>query len=65
MSSKKGIKQQSETPLATGEVNGAGDTYAPRRLTFAENVILTIKVLSGFGLLGAALWGIDLWTAAK
>lgn len=33
----------------------------PRKMTFAENMILTIKVLAGFGVLGAALWGIQVW----
>jgi hypothetical protein len=37
----------------------------PRKMTFAENVILTIKVLAGFGLFGAALWAIHLWTGAN
>ena len=38
---------------------------APRRLTLAENVVLTIKLLGGLGLVGAALWAVDLWTAAR
>jgi len=32
-----------------------------RELTFAENAILTAKVLGGFGLLGAVLWGVSAW----
>ncbi|HEY1341385.1 MAG TPA: hypothetical protein VGF59_27935 [Bryobacteraceae bacterium] len=43
----------------------ATDAHAPRKLTFAQNVILTIKVLAGFGLLGVALWAVKLWTAAE
>ena len=39
--------------------------HSPRKLTFAENAILTVKVLAGFGLIGFALWGINLWNAAK
>jgi hypothetical protein len=39
--------------------------YAPRKLTFAENALLTIKVLAALGLIGFALWGISLWTSAK
>jgi O-antigen/teichoic acid export membrane protein len=35
------------------------------KLTFRENVIATIKVLLGFGLLGAALWVVDLWKSAS
>lgn len=38
------------------------DRHAPRRLTLAENVTLTLKLLGGLALLGAALWAIDLWT---
>jgi hypothetical protein len=38
---------------------------APRKPTFTENVIMTVKVLAAFGLLGAALWAANLWTAAK
>jgi hypothetical protein len=39
--------------------------HAPRKLSLAENLILTIKVLLGFGALGAALWGISLWKSAS
>jgi hypothetical protein len=39
-----------------------GSEYAPRKLTFAENVILTMKVLAMAGLLVAILWAIGLWT---
>jgi hypothetical protein len=66
MSMRKGMKPgQGETRLAEAEVDGATEVYRPRKMTFAENVILTIKVLAGFGLLGAALWGISLWNAAR
>ena len=41
------------------------DQHAPRQLSVAENVILTIKVLVGFGVLGAALWGLTVWKAAS
>ena len=37
--------------------------HAPRKLTFAENVILTLKVLAILGLIGAALWGANHWTS--
>ena len=43
----------------------AKDTHAPRPLTFAENVVLTVKVLTGVGLLGTALWATNLWIAAR
>jgi hypothetical protein len=36
-----------------------------RKMTFAENAILTLKVLAGFGLLGAVLWGVNFWTSAR
>ena len=60
MSIQQEIKsgQTGETASAAVEDTGA---YAPRKLTLTESVILTIKVLAGFGLLGAALWGINLW----
>ena len=57
--------QQGEASSAVSEDAVSTNLHAPRKMTFAENVILTIKVLAGFGLLGAALWGISLWTAVK
>ena len=39
--------------------------YEPRRLTFGENVKLTIKVLAGAGALIASLWGLDLLTSGQ
>lgn len=41
------------------------NSFAPRRLTFSENLILTIKVLAAGGLLFASLWGLKLWTSAE
>lgn len=38
---------------------------APRRLTVAENAFLTLKVLALLAVVGVALWGINVWTAAK
>ena len=32
------------------------DKHSPRHLTLAENVVLTLKLLGGVGLLGAVLW---------
>jgi len=46
-------------------VGSANHAYAPRRLTFAENVKLTIKVVAGGGLLIALLWGLNLWVSAR
>ncbi len=37
---------------------------APRKMTAAENAILTIKVLVGFALLGGVIWAIDVWKTA-
>jgi hypothetical protein len=39
--------------------------HAPRKLSFAENVVLTIKVLTVAAVLVAALWGINVWTSAR
>ena len=58
------LRQHRETRDAAADVDAA-ETPAPRPMTFADNVILTIKLLAGFGLLGAALWGINLWTAPR
>lgn len=45
--------------------NVVTEDLSPRKLTVAENVILTIKVLVGFGLLGAALWGLSMWKSGS
>lgn len=50
---------------AASEDARADDAHAPRPLTLAENIVLTLKVLAGLGLLGAALWTANLWTAAQ
>lgn len=41
------------------------DRHAPRKLTLAENAIMTVKLLAGIGALGAALWGLSVSTQAK
>ena len=51
-------------PAASQDEPG-DDVHAPRPLTFAENVVLTIKVLGGAGLIGAGLWAISLWKTAN
>lgn len=64
MNIRKGMNPQAGgTRLA--ETADAPEAYSSRKMTFAENVILTIKLLAGFGLLGAVLWGVSLWTLAK
>ena len=50
---------------AASEDAPADDVHAPRKPTFTENVIMTIKVLAAFGLVGAALWAANLWIAAR
>jgi len=39
--------------------------HAPRKMTFTENVILTIKVLAVAGFIMASLWGVNQWTSPK
>lgn len=56
------MRVSKETPSAPEAIDNA---YAARKLTFRENVILTIKVLGVAGFLIAALWGLTLWTAAE
>ena len=43
--------------------SAAEDRHAPRNATFAQNAILTIKLLAIGSAILAALWGIDLWNA--
>jgi hypothetical protein len=50
------------TPEAESR-SDVSDVQASRKMTFAENVIATVKVLAVFGLLGVALWAVDLWTS--
>jgi hypothetical protein len=50
----------------TEPMGGAGsDPYTPRKLTLAENAILTVKVLGSLGIIGAAIWGFNLWTSTQ
>jgi hypothetical protein len=41
------------------------NTHAPKQLSAAENAILTVKVLAGFGGLGAILWAVSAWVSAR
>jgi len=43
----------------------ADDAHAPRPLSFAENVVLTLKLLAGVGVLGGLLWAAKVWTAVE
>jgi hypothetical protein len=67
MSIRKGTKpgQKGEARFAEAEVASATDAHTPRKMTVAENAIFTVKLLVVAGLLGAVLWGIDLWNAAR
>ena len=58
MNKKETGKTVQEIADTTSE-NAAAEDSAPRQMTFGQNLVLTIKVLVGFGLLGAALWGIS------
>ena len=56
---------ETQTRAPEAEANDSANLdHAPRKLTFAENVILTMKVLAIAGLLIATLWGMNLWTTA-
>ncbi len=46
-------------------VHAANDKHKPRKLTFAQNVILTIKILAVAGFVLTALWGLSLWTSTN
>jgi hypothetical protein len=47
-------------PLLTG-FEKKRDENDMKKTAFVENVILTIKLLVVLSLLGAALWGLELW----
>jgi hypothetical protein len=48
---------------ATSEA--ADERYAPRKLTFADNAVLTVKVLAGARLVLAAMLGLSVWTSTN
>ena len=66
MINKRGTKsgQHREAHEAQSEM-GTTELNSPRKPTAAENVIMTIKILVGFGLIGAALWAMNLWVAPQ
>ena len=47
------------------DVGGSAKDHAPRKMTLAANLILTVKLLAGAGAMFAAFWGIDQWAGAK
>ena len=67
MSTRKEMnsEQQGNDRRAEAEAAGGSDVRPVHKVTFAENVIVTIKILGGFALLGTALWGIELWISAN
>jgi hypothetical protein len=56
---------QKEMTPGPAEDAGAADLHTPRPMTLAENAILTVKVLALLGLVGVALWGINVWNALR
>lgn len=64
MKAKDEMNTGARVDNSTSDV-AVADPHAPRKMTFAENLILTIKVLAVLGLIGAAIWGIRLWKAAS
>ena len=54
-----------KTPPAASQDAPVEDSHAPRALTLVENIVLTLKVLVGLGMLGAALWAVNAWKAAN
>jgi hypothetical protein len=54
-----------ETNKSTNLPDAPAADSAPRRMTFAENAILTLKVVGAFLLLGAGIWGINLWKSTR
>ena len=67
MSTRKEMnsEQQGNDRLAEAEAAGGSDVRPVRKVTFAENAIVMIMILAGFALLGAALWGFDVWRSAN
>ena len=41
------------------------EKFEPKKLTFAQNAILTVKVLAVAAGIMLALWGAKLWTSPK
>jgi hypothetical protein len=59
-------QQQAESGAPEQQKSEAPNVdHVPRKLTFAQNVIGTIKVLAIAGLVIAALWVLDLWASSK
>jgi hypothetical protein len=65
MNTRKEMNSEQQGNDRLAEAAGASDVRPLRKVTFAENVIVTMKILVGFALLGTALWGIELWISAN
>ena len=59
------IKKTNVSEPAADLARSVAEDYAPRKLTLAENVMLTIKILVVAGLIMAAFWGFNQWTSAR
>jgi hypothetical protein len=53
--------QQAHSAAGEQMTNEVRDDYTPRKLTFAENAVLTVKVLVVAGLILAVIWGLKVW----
>ena len=58
---KTATRMKPEQPIETD----GSEAHAPHQLSFTENAVMTVKVLVGLGLIGAAVWGIDVWTSGR
>ena len=55
-------QQQRHSGATVENVSEVEDTlHTPRKLSFRENAVLTLKVFAGAGLVLVALWGLNLW----
>lgn len=61
---KSGQQREAQQHEAQSEM-GTTELHSPRKPTATENVVMTIKILVGFGLIGAALWAMNLWVAPQ
>ena len=59
------MEDKKKLTVVESAAGAESDPYAPRKLSFAENAILTVKVLGALGVIGAAIWGFNFWTSAQ
>ena len=64
MSTETGMRPapQNEDGLVDTGIAGTTDAHK-KKLTFTEHVIVMVKILGTFALVGAAIWGLDAWVA--